>query len=126
MITEENKAEKAKSQLEEEIDYLKQIIEASSRYERLLSNSDFNGILADLKKVAQFHKEEIDNYLKMFSLSTSFFKRMRLTEVMSQHQTKMDIIIEAIMYPEKIVSKAIEARERIAKIKEQEKEKANG
>lgn len=113
---------KKQERKEQEIKFLTEIVEASARFERLLANSDFVKVLEDLKRVAQTHDEEIQGYLKAYSFSTSFFKKMRLAEVLGQHQMRKDAILEAISYPSLIVEKAREAREKLAQLKSQEKE----
>ena len=117
--------ERAKAKREEHKLFLEQIITASARYERLLVNKDFQDIMADLKNVVDMHEKEIKVYLQSYSLSSSFFKKMRLAEVMGQHQMKKEQIEEAINYPKMIVAKAAEAREVLAKIKEQELKENN-
>lgn len=104
------------------IQFLTDIITASSRYERLLANSDFIAVMNDLQNVVKNHDDEIQGYLQAYSLTSSFFKKMRLAEVLGQHQLRKSQILDAINYPKMIVEKAKEARESLAKLKEQEKE----
>lgn len=122
METELMLEEKKQRIVEEKKKFLKEIIDASARYERLLANSDFINVLSDLKNLCKLHEDEIQGYLKAYSMSTSFFKRMRLMEVLGQHQLRKEQIENAINYPAMIVSKANEAREDLAKISEQERE----
>jgi len=105
--------------------YQEEIIKASARYERLLANKDFQDVLTDLKNLVKLHQDEILGFLRVYSLTSSFFKKMRLVEVMSQHQIRKEQIEEAINYPSLIVQNAEIAREDLAKLKEQEKENSN-
>ena len=120
MITEEAKQNQHKTVLEEKKQFLKEIVDAAARYERLMVNKDFLDVLADMENVAKLHAEEVQGFLKAYSLSTSFFKKMRLAEVMGQHQMRQEQIIEAVNYPKLMVEKAKEARELLSKIREQE------
>lgn len=106
----------------EKLDFLQSIIVASARYERLLANKDFQDVLSDLQNVVKVHEEEIAGYLKAYSFTTSFFKKMRLAEVLGQHQMRKTQIEEAISYPNVIVEKARQAREELSTLKAQEKE----
>lgn len=117
--------DKKKQLREDKAKFLQEIVAAAGRYERLLVNQDFVDMLEDLKKVAELHEKEVRGYLAAYSLSTSFFKKMRLAEVMGQHQLRQSQIEEAISYPATLVQKAVEAREEIAKLKALDKETTN-
>jgi hypothetical protein len=125
MQTEDIVQDKKKELIENKKKFLIDIIAASARYERLLSNKDFIDIMKDLTNVVSMHDNEIKGYLSVYSMSSSFFKKMRLAEVMSQHQLKRDQIQEAINYPQNIVQQASIAREELDKLKQQEKENEN-
>lgn len=122
MQTEDTLIDTKKKLLNDKINFLTDIVNASARYERLLANKDFQDILTDLKNLIDLHENEIKGYLKAYSLTSSFFKKMRLAEVLGQHQLRKDQIEEAVNYPKLIVDKAVEAREELAKLKDQEKE----
>lgn len=122
MQTEETLQEQKKQLKESKIAFLTSIIDASARYERLLVNKDFQDVIDDLKNIVNLHDNEIKGYLRVYSLTSSFFKKMRLAEVLGQHQLKKDQIEEALNYPKLIVQKAVEAREELAVLKAQEKE----
>lgn len=117
--------ERKKELQQQKIKFLEEVISAASRYERLIVNKDFLDVLEDLKKLVDLHKSEINGYLTAYSLSSSFFKKMRLAEVMSQHQLRMQQIQDAINYPQTLVQKAIEAREELVKLKTIERENSN-
>lgn len=122
METEESKLDKKQKLIESKKGFLSDIINAAARYERLLANKDFQDVLADLRNVVSLHEDEIKGYLKAYSMTSSFFKKMRLAEVLGQHQLKKDQIEEAVNYPQLLVQKAVEAREELAVLKDQEKE----
>lgn len=117
--------ERKKELQQQKTKFLEEVISAASRYERLIVNKDFLDVLEDLKKLVDLHKAEINGYLTAYSLSSSFFKKMRLAEVMSQHQLRMQQIQDAINYPQTLVQKAIEAREELVKLKTIERENSN-
>lgn len=125
METPQAAEDKRKTLVENKIQFLREIITASARYERLNANQDFIDILNDLKNIVAMHKAEIEGYLTAYSLTSSFFKKMRLAEVMGQHQMRMQQIQEAISYPASIIQKAVDARTEIAKLIELQKEIAN-
>lgn len=126
METPQAAEEKRKLLRDEKIKFLQEIISAAARYERLLAVQDFQDILTDLKKLVELHETEIRGYLAAYSMSSSFFKKMRLAEVLGQHQLKKTQIEDAINYPQQLVDKASEAREEIAKLKALDKETSNG
>jgi len=111
--------------LDEKKQFLEDIIKAAARYERLLTNKDFQDVLSDLRTIADLHDKEVKVYLTMYTSASSFFKKIRFAEVMSQHQSKKETIEEAVNYPSLIVQKAEIAREELAKLKIQEKENEN-
>jgi len=125
MITEEARNQVLKNQREKRMEWLKQVISASSRYERLISNSDFISYLKDLKKVADIHKEQIDIYVKILVAEDSIFKRMRTESVIMKHQIRREQIEELVNYPQKLIQEANEAREELSTLKAQE-ESTNG
>lgn len=120
MITEEARQTQEKDQRDENIKWLKQIIDAAARYERLMSNKDFQDYLSDRQKIIQLHEGEIQGYLQMIAAAPSIFKRMRLMEVITQHQIRKECVEESILYPHQIIQKAREAREELKTIREKE------
>lgn len=125
METPQSTEDKKKLLRQEKIKFLEDVVAAAGRYERLLVNQDFIDMLADLKKISDLHESEIRAYLAAYSMSSSFFKKMRLAEVLGQHQLQKSQIDEAMSYPATLVQKAIEAREEIAKLKALDKETTN-
>lgn len=117
--------ERKKNYMDEKAKFLEEIITAAARYERLLALKDFQDLLVDLGKLVALHKSEINSYLEAYSLASSFFKKMRLAEVMAQHQIRMQQIQEAVNYPQVLVQKAVESREELAKLKAMAKENVN-
>lgn len=125
METPQSTEDKKKLLRQEKIKFLEDVVAAAGRYERLLVNQDFIDMLADLKKISDLHESEIRGYLAAYSMSSSFFKKMRLAEVLGQHQLRKSQIDEAMSYPATLVQKAVEAREEIAKLKALDKETTN-
>jgi hypothetical protein len=125
MQTEEATLSAKQKLIESKQKFLTDIILAAARYERLLVNKDFQDLLLDLSNLVKLHDDEIKGYLATYSISSSLFKKMRIAEIMGQHQLRRDQIQEGINYPQMLVGKAREAREELAKLKEQEKENTN-
>ncbi len=125
MITEESRKQKKLASIEEELKYLKQVVDAAPRYERLIENDDFKAVLEDLKNVVASHDHEIQRTMALYGTAPSFFKQMRLSTILMAHQIQKDQILTAIARPDRIVFLAAQARERIAVLKKQRQEAMN-
>lgn len=101
---------------EEQKKYLEEVIKASSKFERLLSNSDFLELLKDMEDVIKAHQEQINGFMHSM-IGTSIFKQMRILSVIQVHQIRMEQLKEAIARPKQIVLMAQSAREEIKNMK---------
>lgn len=120
MITEEERIKTKQGIIEERKKFLKQVIDASARYERLLSDKDFQNVLEDLQKVVDIHNREIAILVKNLCDESNFFKRMRVESILRIHQVRKDQLLEALVYPEKLVHEARLAREELKQIRTEE------
>lgn len=120
MITEEARQTTWWEELQRRKKYLREIVDASARYERLLSQKDFQDVLMDMKRLSDIHGQQIDGWMKEKLNSDSPFKRMRLESVILKHQIRKEQIDEAMSYPQHIVQEANQAREELTRIKEEE------
>lgn len=116
MITEEQKQLQDNEKTEARKYFLKQVIKASSKYERLMSNSDFLAMLKDLQGIVDTHRAEIDGYTSAYASASSIFRKMRIMEVISQHEIRRQQIQEAINYPQSLIDNVSKFREEYAKL----------
>lgn len=118
-ITEADKLKLEGKTKEESISEAKAIIRASARYERLVVLGDFQDMLKDLENLKKVHEAEVKGWTEQLE-GTSFFKKMRLVEVISVHQIRANQIIEALAYFPKLKAAADEARMFLRAITEEE------
>lgn len=123
MIKEEDRIDKVREDRANKVAWLKDLIKASARYERLLTSKDFSDCLEDMKRLRDIHQDQINGYMMQME-GTSFFKRMRLVDTVMTHQIRMNQLTEAINYPEKLMDNAIAARESLRLITEEDKKHA--
>lgn len=116
MITEEQKQLQQNEKVEARKDFLKQVIKAAAKYERLMSNSDFLAMLTDLQRIVDTHSAEINGYISAYAGSSSIFRKMRIMEVVSQHEIRRQQIQEAINYPQSLIDNVSKFREEYAKL----------
>lgn len=121
MITESARIQGEEEQREERKQFLKQVIDSSGRYERLLVNKDFQDLLKDLRGVMGIHDREITRLVADMLASDSPFKRFRLESVLMKHQSRKEQLAEAVGYPDRLLHEARQAREEMSKIHEEEK-----
>lgn len=121
MITEQARQEQADKATEDVKAECEAVIRAAAKYERMEALKDWHDIQEDLENVVKIHKGQIEGYLGEM-VGTSFFKRLRLIDVVMVHQIRMDQIREAINYPKRIVHQAREAREWLDQQRQKEKE----
>lgn len=120
MITEAARKREMQSSEQEEKTLCQSIIKAAGVYERLETNEDWQKVQEHMKDLSRVHSEQIAGYLGLMA-GTSFFKRMRLLDVVMVHQIRMEQINEGLNYPKRIMFEAVSARERLAQIREKEK-----
>lgn len=110
MITEADKLKVESKTKEEEIQYCKDLVKASARYERLMVLRDFKDMIADLERIKDLHEAEVKGWTQQLE-GMSYFKSMRLLEVIKVNQIRANQLIEAIAYIPKLIASANTARE---------------
>lgn len=123
MITEKAKQDIQKSQIEEQKQEAEEVLKAAAIYERLDANPDFQQAVEHMRGVMKIHDEQIAGYQAMLE-TASFFKRIKLMDVIVVHQIRKNQIQEAINYPKRIMFQAQQAREFLRTQRAKEKENA--
>lgn len=134
-ITEANRLKKEAETREDKIQFLKDLIKAAARYERITVNPDFKEIMADLKRLADVHKNQIQGWLDQLEGSNDvdaesnlaenpMMKQLRIFEVVKTHQYRLNQLREAIAYPDKLIHTAINARAELKAMIEEENSNA--
>lgn len=132
MLKEQDKLAITALKRSEQIQYCKDVIKAAGRYERLLVDSDFKEVLADLTRLAGIHKQQIDGWLSQLegcinddeAQENPVQKHLRIFELIKVHQCRMNQLHEAIKYPQQLIQTANEARTTLHKLLKEDKEDA--
>lgn len=130
--TEASKLKIAEEVKADKIAWLKNVIKAAGRYERLMSDPDFKLVMDDLKNLAGIHQDQITGWLGQLEGVTTddqaeenpVKRQQRIFEVIKTHQYRLNQLREAIAYPDKIIHAAIEARTALKELTA--KEETNG
>ena len=122
MIVEQERVERERNKLIEERKFLRQVIQSGEKYERLVNNSDFNGYVKDVQVRIDAHDANIKGYIGQMSSCASPFKRMRLADLIQQHQIRKEECETLIQFPESTRSAKEEALQRLETIDKLEKE----
>jgi len=124
-LTEINKLKIEGETKEAQIKYSKDLIRAAARYERLTSLRDFQDMLYDLENLKVVHENEVKGWTQQLE-GSSFFKKLRLMEVIATHQIRINQISEALAYFPKLISAANDARMFLRAVTEEEQVNATG
>lgn len=95
---------------QEMVDECKEVIKCAARYERLMANKDFQDALKDAREIKETHENQVKGWAKQLE-GVSYFKSMRLLEVIKVHQIRANQINELLNYIPKLIHDADLARE---------------
>lgn len=90
-----------------------EIINTSAVYERLSVNPDWKKHVEILKGLVQVHKSQIDGWMAQMA-EASFFKRLKMMDVMLVHQVRKEQAEEWINYAGRVQEQARQAKEVLA------------
>lgn len=110
MITERDKQAFEQKSLDDQKQECEDIIRAAACYERLESNPDFKQVVEHMNGLIKIHQTQIAGWTAQLE-GASFFKRVRIMDVVLVHQIRMAQIQEAVNYPKIIIHEAQEARD---------------
>lgn len=102
---------------------LQEIIKTAEVFERLEANPDWKTVKGYLKGLVDIHQVQINGWMSQMG-GTSFFKRIKILDVIMVHQVRMEQAKEALSYPERMIQEAITARELLVQLRKKEKENA--
>lgn len=118
MLTEAAKLKIEGETKEAQIQWCKDLIQVSARYERLMVSKDFTDMLHDLENLKKVHEDEVKGWTEQLE-GMSYFKSMRLLEVIKVNQIRANQIREALNYIPKLIDSANEARELLKSMREE-------
>jgi hypothetical protein len=125
MLTEQDRQDQAKQEIQEKLDFNNQIIVAAAKYEREIGHKDFLEILKDMQNVKEILDKELLVLTKQLIMTEDPTERAACQNEFITKAIRRMVIEEAISYPERIVHQAAMAKEENIDLKTQLKEKFN-
>lgn len=101
-------------------EFYRNVLKAAERYERLMENDDFKAVVKDIEDVVKTHDGQIRLLVDDLASGQSFFKELRTLAVLRTHGIRRQQAQEAVALPQRIVQSAIQAREALEVIKQEE------
>jgi hypothetical protein len=125
MLTEQDRQDQEKNELQAKLKWNSEVIVAAAKYERLVDNRDYKDILNDMNNV----KEVLDTEILMLSnqlvMEEDPIKRETVfNEFMAKSMRRL-VIAEGISYTTRIIHEASVARDENVVLRQQLKEKFN-
>jgi hypothetical protein len=125
MLTEQDRQDQEKNELQAKLKWNSEVIVAAAKYERLADNRDYKDILNDMNNV----KEVLDTEILMLSnqlvMEEDPIKRETVfNEFMAKSMRRL-VIAEGISYTTRIIHEASIARDENVVLRQQLKEKFN-
>lgn len=125
-LTEIDRLEKEKFEIQKKIDFNNEIIVASAKYERALSNKDYLTIIDDVKRVREVLEREILMLSKQLVMTHDPVERETVYNEFMEKSIRLQVVTEASTYAERIVHEANVAKEENVELKNKLKEISNG
>lgn len=125
MLVEQDRIVEQKRSWAEEVKFLKEVIARAEGYERLLLNKDFQNYVQDVKDRIAAHEANIQSLLRQITSASSPFKRLRLSDVIQQHQIRKEECEALVGFPETTKNAKEESMQRLDEINKLEKEIPN-
>lgn len=124
-LTEADRLENEKIEIQRKIDFNNEIIVASAKYERALSNKDYLAIIEDVKRVREILEREILMLSKQLVATHDPVGRETVFNEFMEKAIRLQSVIEASTYAERITHESNVAKEENVELKNKLKENSN-